>query len=159
MNAIGVDELADTGRTRIDPRHPKLALAMFLGVVPAMLFLQLGTALLLFAFVPAFDLAPVLVLLVARLSRRWRGVNQRWLGIARNLARVMLTEWTILISLLVIGGLNRWFDGIDGFVYLQLGLAIYVAESSVLVLLVGIASADSISGILRPRESLPSETS
>ena len=158
MKAIGVDRLAVTNRTRIEPRWPKLALTMFLGVVPAMLLLQLSTALILFAFVPAFDLAPVLVIVVARLSRRWRGVDERWLGIARNLARVMIAEWVILVFALVFGGVNGWFDGLDITIYLLAALALYAAESSLLLLLVGIASADSISGILRSEETCSAET-
>ncbi|PKQ19856.1 MAG: hypothetical protein CVT66_07985 [Actinobacteria bacterium HGW-Actinobacteria-6] len=70
----------------------------------------------------------------------------------------MIAEWVILVFTLVFGGANGWFDGLDTSIYLLAAPALYAAESSVLLLLMGIASADSISGILRSQETSSTET-
>lgn len=147
MKTIGVSRQKVTDWEPIDLRKPKLAAAMFLGVVPAMSFIQLGTALLLVAFVPAIDLAPVFVLFVVHVSRRWRGVAERWLTVAKMLALVMIAEWIILIMTLVFGPAAGQLASLDS--YVPFVLALYAVESLVLLLLMAIAAASSISGILR----------
>jgi hypothetical protein len=137
--------------------HPPAWAPWLLGLaLPVAVLMELGALIVAGLVFPLFDPTPILVLVVALLSRRWDGVDKKWFTVSAVVAAVILVEWIawdVWYYVVVFGGSISTF-GFDQLVkrFGNPAVGLLLAEMIVLLVVFGRASVVSFRRVKRLRD-------